>query len=107
VKINSKGDFLISPETIQQLHSLELPITPPIIVSWRTNEFKIFRDFDTQEQAEQWLAISKIDQNFIDGRIEEVPKKIIAAYSQEHQSLSDDEKINAWNHCPVVNRPIL
>jgi hypothetical protein len=107
VKINRQGDFLISPEIIQHLQSLGLPVTPPIIVSWRTNEFKIFRDFNTQEQAQQWLEISKVDQSFIDGRIEPVSKQIIAAYSDQYQSLSIDEKINAWKYCPVVTRPSL
>jgi hypothetical protein len=107
VKINGQGDFLVSPKTIQTLNSLGLPITPPVVVSWRKNEFKIFRDFDTLEQAEQWLESSKANQDFIDGSIRLVPKKIVGCYSVQYNSLSNEDKITAWQHCPVVTRPPL
>jgi hypothetical protein len=107
VKINGQGDFLASPNTIQTLNSLGLSITPPTIVSWRGSEFEIFRDFDTLEQAEKWLEISKSNRDFIDGNITTVSKKIVGCYSVQYNSLSDENKINAWHHCPAVNRPPL
>ena len=107
VKINGQGDFLASPKTIQTLNSLGLPITPPTVVSWRKNEFKIFRDFDTLAQAETWLEISKANQDFIDGSIKSVSKKIVGSYSVQYNSLSDEDKIDAWQHCRAVIRPPL
>ena len=107
VKINGQGDFLASPKTIQTLNSLGLPITPPIVVSWRRTEFNIFRDFDTLAQAEKWLEISKSNKDFIDGSIKSVSKKIVGSYSVQYNSLSDEDKIHAWQHCPVVTRPPL
>jgi hypothetical protein len=107
VKINGQGDFLASPKTIQTLNSLGLPITPPIVMSWRRTEFNIFRDFDTLAQAEKWLEISKSNKDFIDGSIKSVSKKIVGSYSVQYNSLSDEDKIDAWQHCPVVNRPPL
>ena len=107
MKINGQGDFLASPKTIQTLNSLGLPITPPIVMSWRRTEFNIFRDFDTLAQAEKWLEISKSNKDFIDGSIKSVSKKIVGSYSVQYNSLSDEDKIDAWQHCPVVNRPPL
>jgi hypothetical protein len=76
-------------------------------MSWRRTEFNIFRDFDTLAQAEKWLEISKSNKDFIDGSIKSVSKKIVGSYSVQYNSLSDEDKIDAWQHCPVVNRPPL
>jgi len=102
VRIDDNGDNLASPTRMQDLSDLGLPNTPPVIVDRNDDgSFNIFRDFDTQAQANQWLEWYQEIPAFISGSIEEVSEKVVATYSDAYLALTQGEKLIAWENCPT------
>lgn len=100
VRIDANDDNLASPTRIQNLLNLGLPNTPPVIVDRNSDgSFNIFRDFDTQAQANQWLVLYQEIPAYITGSIEEVAEKVIATYSDAYLALTLEEQLLAWENC--------
>jgi hypothetical protein len=102
VRIDANGDNLASPTRIQDLLELGLPNTPPVTEGQNEDgSFNIFRDFDTQAQADQWLEWYQMLPSFIAGSVEEVPEKVVATYSEAYLALTPEEQLQAWENCPT------
>jgi len=101
VRIDANGDNLASPTRMQDLLNLGLPNTPPVIVNRNDDgSFNIFRDFDTQAQANQWLEWYQQIPAYISGSVEEVEEKVVATYSDAYLALTQEEQLLAWENCP-------
>jgi len=102
VRIDANGDHLASPTRMQDLSELGLPNTPPVFNGRNTDgSFNIFRDFDTQTQANQWLEWYQQIPAYISGSIEEVAEKVVATYSDAYLALTPEEQLLAWEICPT------
>jgi hypothetical protein len=102
VRIDANGDNLASPTRIQDLSDLGLPNTPPVIVDRNDDgSFNIFRDFDSQAQAQQFLELYQQIPAYISGSIEEVAEKVTASYSAAYLALTQEEQLIAWENCPT------
>ena len=104
VKIHKNGDILASPSRIADLAAMGLPNTPPLIDHVEPDGTHVlYRDFDTQEQAQQWA-------NYYLGRpslvstptITEVEEKQVGTYSEWYLTLTDLEKLYLYDQTPGV-----
>lgn len=100
LRIDSNGDNLASFKRIEDLARLGLPNTPPVNLGRDDDgNFNIFRDFDTQEQADQWLQWYQVQHSFVSGSVEQVEEKIVGTYSDAYLALTQEQQLLAWEDC--------
>lgn len=104
VKIDNEGNNLASPARIEQLAAMGLPNTPPLLDHINPDgTYVIYRDFDTQEQADIWDAhyTNSGRSDLVGSTVwTEVETKQVGTYTDSYLALTDEEKIALWNSTP-------
>ena len=102
IKIDENGDFIRSPSGREKLVSMELPDTPPVLVGKNSDgSYTTTRDFDTEDQANEWLDYYKERPAYIDGNVSQVDEKIITVHSGKYFEKIENGAIEqAWMEHP-------
>jgi hypothetical protein len=85
IKIDENGDFIRSPSGREKLDLMGLPETPPVLAGRNPDgTYNTTRDFDTEDQANEWLDYYKERPAYIDGNVSQVDEKIITVHSSKY-----------------------
>ena len=103
IKIDSDNNLIASPMRLQKLAEMGLPDTPPLVESVNASGlYCVYRDFDTQEQAQSWMSYYEALPSFRSQSMEVVDQKEVGVYVGAYQYLTDEEKITVWNNTNTV-----
>jgi hypothetical protein len=102
VKIHANGDILASESRMANLATMCLPNTPPLIDHIEPDgTYVLYRDFDTQAQAQQWVNFYQELPSLVSTpTITEVEVKQVGTYSDWYLSLTDSEKLELYYLTP-------
>jgi hypothetical protein len=105
VKWDSEGNHLASPSRIAELSAMGLPNTPPLIdhIDPASGVYVIYRDFDTQEQADHWVNFYSTRNELVSApTVTEVEVKEVGEYNGAYLELTDEEKLTVWEQTFVT-----
>ena len=98
IKIDENGDLIRSPFGREKLKSMGLPETPPVLAGRNSDgTYNTTRDFDTKDQADEWLEYYKQRPAYIAGDVSQVDEKIITSHSEKYfEKIKSGNIIQEW-----------
>jgi hypothetical protein len=98
IKIDENGDIIRSPFGRAKLESMGLPDTPYVLAGRNPDgSYNTTRDFDTEDQAKEWLEYYEQRPAYIDGHISQVDEKIVTSHSKKYfEKIQSGAIIQEW-----------
>ena len=102
IKIDENGDLIRSPFGREKLKSMGLPETPPVLAGRNPDgSYTTTRDFDTEDQANEWLEYYTHRPAYIHGYVSEVDEKIVTSHSEKYfEKIKSGNIIQEWLEHP-------